>query len=132
MELGRLARSPGPFLDLEPKRAVLLGWATQEKLTESATSTELGWWMAPVATLEDDERHAARCARYTRAPLAWALGRMPQLPPFGDLVALGKRVGDLDLDELDTFMDITEQRLGALNWLCGHGADWDKVLVDPL
>jgi hypothetical protein len=47
-----------------------------------------------------------------------------------DFAAFGKRYRDLGADERSLAMSIAMERHRVLNWLCGYGADWDKVPTD--
>jgi hypothetical protein len=42
----------------------------------------------------------------------------------------GRPVTSFDDPELERLSALTEERLRALNWLCGHGTTWDAVPLD--
>lgn len=47
-----------------------------------------------------------------------------------DLAIGGKSVAWFDDPELERLSALAEERLRALNWLCGHGTTWDAVPLD--
>ena len=48
----------------------------------------------------------------------------------GDFQVRGRNIKEILDTELDELIDITGQRLRALNWLCGFGTSWDDVPLD--
>ena len=50
--------------------------------------------------------------------------------PGGDFVIGGRDLSSFNDDDLSKLAATTEERLRALNWLCGFGASWDDVPLD--
>jgi len=48
----------------------------------------------------------------------------------GDFAVFGLAYFELSLVEVETLGDIAAERLRALNWLCGFGADWDTTPLE--
>lgn len=48
----------------------------------------------------------------------------------GDVSFAGESLARLDADQLVEYQHLAQDRLRALNWLCGHGRDWDEVPLD--
>jgi hypothetical protein len=47
-----------------------------------------------------------------------------------DFAIGGRPVASFDDPELERLSALAEERLRALNWLCGHGSTWDAVPLD--
>jgi hypothetical protein len=48
----------------------------------------------------------------------------------GDLLITDSPLASLQDDTLDRLTALAEERLRALNWLCGFGDAWDRVPLD--
>lgn len=62
-------------------RSDLFDWLRDENLTELASPTELSTIRAQIGTLDPAEAASATWATEALAPLCWALGLAPALPP---------------------------------------------------
>jgi hypothetical protein len=51
-------------------------------------------------------------------------------PGAGDFTIGGRALASYTLDDLEKLSALTEERLRALNWLCGFGTSWDDVPLD--
>ena len=63
------------------------------------------------------------------AARAYDEGSIPA-PIDGDFPAFGKAYRALDAEHAGELGSAAVERHHALNWLCGRGADWDKVPTD--
>jgi hypothetical protein len=50
--------------------------------------------------------------------------------PVDDVSFVGESLSRLDAEQLEEFHGLAQERLVALNWLCGHGHDWDDAPLD--
>lgn len=130
----------GPLLSLLPspwdrtapfrQRAALRELETVAHERERA---ELWSWRADVAATSATARGAARTeiddAIAEVAHQARSAGFIAPLVD-GDFSIGGQPVRALDTDATAEISLLAEQRLRALNWLCGFGSDWDDVPLD--
>jgi hypothetical protein len=47
-----------------------------------------------------------------------------------DFVIGDRSIASFDDLDLERFSSLAEERLRALNWLCGFGTSWDEVPLD--
>jgi Domain of unknown function (DUF4272) len=86
------------------------------------------------AELERRTAHASERVAYDQAirdviDEAIAAG-FPVDAKRGDFVVSGRLIRDLAPQELDTLAALADERLRALNWICGFGSSWDDVPLD--
>jgi hypothetical protein len=115
------------------------GWRRDARLRpEAAIATEreraeLWSWRSRTADLArvapDDERVALNAAVRDVADEGHILGLLPP-PHRNDFPAHGRPYRSLTADEVADLGTVAEERLRALNWLCGFGATWDDVPLD--
>ena len=122
------AASPGPLLQIVPSPwEETRGWMNHARLRDETTivmereRAELWDWRGQTnevnAEIQDvaTEGHSA--------------GLLPA-PVTGDFAVDGSPYRDLPPADRETAAMVAEQRLRALNWLCGYGDSWDDVPLD--
>jgi Domain of unknown function (DUF4272) len=105
-----------------------------EEIARARDLAELWHWRARTTQLQrsgDPQGAAFDLEAIVRqsAALSYSEGGIPE-PIDGDFPFLGKAFRDLDADEYSLATSIARERQFALNWLCGHSADWDKTPTD--
>ncbi len=55
---------------------------------------------------------------------------LPVDPNRSDFAVSGRPIRDLATNELDMLAAMADERLRALNWICGFGSSWDDVPLD--
>lgn len=105
-----------------------------EELERARAQAEL--WHRRARTRQLEERDEAQVvgvdldsATRLAAARAYDEGSIPA-PIDGDFPAFGKAYRALDAEHAGELGSAAVERHHALNWLCGRGADWDKVPTD--
>lgn len=108
------ALRPEPTIARERDRAELIEWrVTVESPRRLATDLDRA----------DYDRAVAEVAREAAsAGLVDATN--------GDILVAGAAASNLDNEALERLAALAEERLRALNWLCGFGDSWDTVPLD--
>lgn len=116
------------------------GWRRDVRLRPEAAiaaereRAELWSWRARTADLAliapDAERVSLNAAIRDVAHEGHILGLLPA-PLRNDFPARGRPYRSLTADEVGDLGAVAEERLRALNWLCGFGTTWDDVPLDP-
>lgn len=106
---------------------------TPEELANERERVELWWWRASVsgdlASTRGKGRGELIDAIRETAHEGFAANLLPR-PAQGDFSIDGLPFGQLSVDDQLMVGAIAEERLRALNWLCGFGETWDDAPVD--
>ena len=127
-----LAAIPAPWERTAPFRRQA-SLRDEETVATERERVELWHWRAETAYALADSRSAERAElRAAVAEVAGEAHRAGLLPSLvgGDFPARGGSFGSLAPEALAEVGLAAEQRLRALNWLCGIGTAWDDVPLD--
>jgi hypothetical protein len=130
----------GPILDLIPGPwDTIKAWAIDSAIVSEFEAVrereraEIWHWRATTELLRRDalpaERSDYEAAIAEVAAEAHAAGLVPALHER-DFPLRGRSIKEISDTQLDELIDLTGQRLRALNWLCGFGTSWDDVPLD--
>lgn len=127
-----LALLPAPWERSAPfrQRASLRDEATIATERERA---ELWHWRAGASEALASARGADRQDILVAIDEVAEASRRAELLPSlvgGDFPARGRPFRDLEPDALAEIGTVAEERLRALNWLCGFGSGWDDIPLD--
>jgi len=106
---------------------------SEEDVAAELERAELWHWRVQTAelALQAEPRQRVELDRAVRevAEAATLAGVVPRLLD-GDFPVQGRSFRALDEAGLESVGEIAYQRHYALNWLCGHGTNWDDVPTD--
>jgi hypothetical protein len=127
-----LSQLPSPWSSTRPLRSSA-GLRPESAIARERERAELWQWRAENAGegTGSDQREVRELRTLVRevAEEAHVAGLID--PPVGhDFPVRGRPYRDQSTDTLETLAIIAAERLRALNWLCGFGADWESVPLD--
>jgi hypothetical protein len=107
----------------------------EAEIRDAREITELWRWRARTAQLQADAEHTSqtspeRYTEYVRSAAKKGMASSWFIAINEDFPAFGKSYAELTPEEHGRATSIAQERLWGLNWLCGPGRNWDRVLLD--